>query len=1031
MKSPGPAPRDFFARIAAQRLSARGKDLVQSGPPMVTKKLLMPGRSPVRFSMSRKMRTMEELQAELLRQRKAHARFLRHCAPPQPETRRRITLADFDWRVETPEDTHDFGRVLRGEGEWTRLRVPHYGAPVGKAFTFYRVSFEIDPEMRGPGPLFLRFEGVDYTAEVFLNGTLIGTHEGFFAPFELECTRHARLGANVLVVKVGNDFIFMGNGEPRREGDKLYAATGPGFDEPIHGWHHCPPGMGIYQDVILEARPELFISDIFVRPLLLEKRAEAWVEVHSCAPDPCRISLELSLFGANFPATVFRGKTFHPSTRPVQGSGDVPGKESPEIQPLLIGPGANLFRIPFGVPAARTWDLRTPWLYQLQVSLLDASGGVRDTGARCFGMRSFSMAEDASPKGKLYLNGREIRLRGANTMGFEQQAVMAGDDQRLIDDVLLAKICRMNFLRFTQRPVQRQVYDLCDRLGLMNQTDLPLFAVMRRTRFAEGVRQAGEMERLVRGHPSAVMVSFINEALPNAMNEPHRHLTRPELDAWVEAAGSAVLLENPDRVIKPHDGDYDPPGPGLPDNHCYSGWYNGHGVGIGMLHRGWWQPVKPGWHYACGEFGSEGLDPVDLMRRRYPAGWLPHLMEEERRWSPDSIPAAQTGRFHFMWFDTPDSIAGWVEASHAHQAWVTRLMTEAFRRNAAMNSFAIHLFIDAFPSGWMKTIMDVERRPKPAFFAYRDALSPIMVSLRTDRFAVRAGEKVSIEAWAANDLHEAPRGLRLAWQALRAGTLLCSGTAAVAASECSSWYLGSITFTAPAVTARARVAVQAALRDERGRTVHDNEVVLDVYPRVTARAPAAPRARAHIIGARSGHAAALARGLGMACSFEGAPAPGSLMLIDDIAAYSRAEPRILQAARAGGMALFVELQPGEHRISGSVVQVRPTGMGDFFFASRATGHPLVAGFQPQDLFLWYDPKEDCIMPLLSTTMEAPGWDTVVSTGHLSWTSASRTAQACVEKRLGGGALRICQVMLSGRLVNPAAEELARRLTAPA
>lgn len=51
-----------------------------------------------------------------------------------------------------------------------------------------------------------------------------------------------------------------------------------------------------------------------------------------------------------------------------------------------------------------------------------------------------------------YLNGRSIRLRGANTMGFEQQDVLRGDLPQLIDDILLAKLCNMNFLRLTQRP---------------------------------------------------------------------------------------------------------------------------------------------------------------------------------------------------------------------------------------------------------------------------------------------------------------------------------------------------------------------------------------------------------------------------------------------------------------------------------------------------------------------------------------------------------------------------------------------------
>jgi hypothetical protein len=66
-------------------------------------------------------------------------------------------------------------------------------------------------------------------------------------------------------------------------------------------------------------------------------------------------------------------------------------------------------------------------------------------------------------------------------------------------------------------------------------------------------------------------------------------------------------------------------------------------------------------------------------------------------------------------------------------------MAEAFRRDNRMVSFAIHLFIDAFPSGWMKTIMDCDRNPKPAYFAYRDSLSPILASVRTDRLTYFSG----------------------------------------------------------------------------------------------------------------------------------------------------------------------------------------------------------------------------------------------------------------------------------------------------
>ena len=131
-----------------------------------------------------------------------------------------------------------------------------------------------------------------------------------------------------------------------------------------------------------------------------------------------------------------------------------------------------------------------------QVSLY-IKGKKVDADERTFGMRTFEIDETGSPKGMFYLNGESVRLRGANTMGFEQQDVFRYDYGQLVRDLIMAKICNMNFLRTTQRPVYEEVYYVCDRIGLMLQTDLPLFSVIRRTKFAEVVRQCEEMEKLI------------------------------------------------------------------------------------------------------------------------------------------------------------------------------------------------------------------------------------------------------------------------------------------------------------------------------------------------------------------------------------------------------------------------------------------------------------------------------------------------------------------------------------------------------
>ena len=174
-------------------------------------------------------------------------------------------------------------------------------------------------------------------------------------------------------------------------------------------------------------------------------------------------------------------------------------------------------------------------------------------------------------------------------------------------------------------------------------------------------------------------------------------------------------------------------------------WYNGHGIDIGRLNKDYWLSVKPDWYYGCGEYGAEGLDFAEVMREEYPKEWI------EETFNPKNIVRAQTGDFHYFFYDTPDTLDEWVEKSHEFQSFATQIMTEAFRRDNRMISNAIHLYIDAWPSGWMKTIMDCRLNPKPAYFAYRNALEPIMVSLRADRFTYFSGEKIKIEAYICND----------------------------------------------------------------------------------------------------------------------------------------------------------------------------------------------------------------------------------------------------------------------------------------
>jgi len=1010
--------QDQFADIGTRKYETRKHLLIEPQAPVLPAvELPASNNAAAVFKPVKPMSTKEELYEALAKLKETYKPFLQNVAPVPAATRKQIVLSTFNWRVETPDDISNFTGTLRGEGKWTSVNIPHFGPPLGRAVTYYFKEIDVTKEYL-TDKLFICFKGVDYKASIFLNGRYIGSHEGFFAPFEFDLASVVHQGKNQLLIKVENDFTTFGGKDDQGNhvvGDKIYATTGVGYDEPVLGWHQCPPGMGIYQDCYLETRSSIHINDLYIRPLTNQSSAEAWIEVNNLEQYPAKVKLLLSVYGQNFTDTIFENKEYIPSTTYVPGVGDLAKPSDWGVSVLKMGYGTNYLKVPIQFKNFRTWTSQTPWLYQLQVRVLDSNNKIVDTRIQQFGMRSFTMDTVNIPKGKMFLNGEMIRLRGANSMGFEQQDVMKKNYGQLVDDILLAKLCNLNYLRFTQRPVQPEVYDMCDKLGMLNQTDLPLFGSLRRNQFAQAVKQAEEMERLVRLHPSTVMVTYINERFPNAEGNPQRSLnTAEEYYHLFSALDQAVLLNNPDRVIKSGDGDYDPPSPGLPDNHCYNTWYNGHGLGLGKLYKGYWQLVKPDWYYGCGEFGAEGLDPMNVMQKYYPASWLPSTKEEEKTWTANRISQSQTHRFHYMWYNTQHSVQDWIDASQDHQAWSMKFVAESFRRDPRMMSFAVHLFIDAWPAGWMKSIMDVDRQPKKAFFAYRNALEPLMVSLRSDRNKFFSGETTAIEAWICNDLNTIPSNYTLQYQIEEDGHAIMANKVKAVIAKNSSQFQGFLKYETPVVKQRTKFTCRAAIMNEKGQSICQNEFEFEVFPKTTS-----PNKKLFIAGGKDGNASRLATQAGYESTVSAKEA--DVILIDQFDKYEADSVEMNNWVSSGKKIVFLELPAKQYTIAGTNVTIDKTAMGDYYFVSPTTNHSLVKGYQPFDFHLWYSGKDSCIMPLVANTINAPGWESILSSGNSNWVADKGPVMAASQLKFGKGVFRICELEFLDRLpYNPTA-----------
>ena len=990
---------DRFGAIASNEIKSR-IPLYKVTPPPDDGKRLYPDKGGKPLRVYKKADSRAEIEEEIERLKKHYEPFFADYAPKRETFRRKTPLKTFLHRFETADDVGDFSAVLSGSGEWERVEIPHYTSAIGGVTEFYRTEFDY---FRTEGKrTYIRFRGADYYARVFVNGNFAGEHEGFFAPFGFDVTDMLADGGNVLVVVLKNDYPYGGHNAPttgeRLEGDKMYAATGPGSDDPELGWHHCPPGMGIYQEVYLEETDPVFISDLFVRPDIDAGECEIWCEVFNSGYHPPKeVKLAFSLYGKNYRLTprevVYTPVTFRETAdgRTVTEYDLADAEKMKRAQKLEFFKGANLIRFRMGFDGYRLWEPESPYLSEAS-AVLTVDGRTADTAAVTFGMRKFSQGEYGGKRGMFFLNNKSVRLRGANTMGFEQQDVMRGDGEQLLYDMLMAKAANMNFLRITQRPVQSEVYDLCDRIGLMIQTDLPLFTNVRRTKFAEVVRQSEEMERLIRSHACAVVSTYINEPFANASGRPHRHFIREELELLFAACDSAVRMQNPDRVIKHIDGDYDPPSDDLPDYHTYTMWYNGHGIEMGRVYRGYWLDLPKNSFCGCGEFGAEGLDPAPLMRRRYPAEWLPD--ENEADWTPSRIKDAQSGNMYPFFFDRQDTLEEWAAASREYQSFAVRLQTEAFRRNPLMVTFAVHLFIDAWPAGWMKATVDCEREPKPAFYAYKDALTPLMVSLRTDRKTFFAGERAEIEAWICNDTHRASAGDILRCEVTDAsGKMLFSGDFPAVFGENSAFRQGKISFDIPETDVRTSLNVRCILTDAEGTVIHYNDETIGVFP------------------------------------YESVKTGGSVFVAGE--EYLKRKTELDAFAKRGGTVVISMLEPGEYDIADSRVSVKACGMRPLNFVSRKTGHPLISGFLPGDFGYWYDDRADMMTPIISSTLVCDDFTPVLWSGNCkvgsAWQNPVFRVPACAEKKYGKGRVVVNQVDLDSHLKNPVAVIFRNRL----
>jgi hypothetical protein len=363
--------------------------------------------------------------------------------------------------------------------------------PGAHGVAWYWRDFTAPSQLPPEGRCLLRFWGADCQAVVWLNGRLVGEHEGGETPFTLDVTDTLKPGAgNRLAVRIINpthepiDGLVL-NQTPRQARVLPYSA-GAAYD--------CG---GITDTVELLLTPAVRIEDIFARANPTNGIVLIQASVHNAGRAAARGRLEVAL------APAAGGETL---------AAVVIERELP--------PGDTLVEARLPVAQPHLWDLNDPYLYRATARVSADGPPAWDENSVRFSFRDFRFE-----RGYFRLNGRRLFLRSSHTCNhFPIGQRLPHDPGLARKDLLDVKTMGFNTLRFIWGGALRYQLDLCDELGLLvyeeSFASSPLDPSPQLAQRFD--RSVAELIRRDRNHPSVVIWGLLNEA-PDA--PAFRHAT--------------------------------------------------------------------------------------------------------------------------------------------------------------------------------------------------------------------------------------------------------------------------------------------------------------------------------------------------------------------------------------------------------------------------------------------------------------------------------------------------------------------------
>jgi Exo-beta-D-glucosaminidase Ig-fold domain/Glycosyl hydrolases family 2/F5/8 type C domain/Glycosyl hydrolases family 2, sugar binding domain len=420
----------------------------------------------------------------------------------------RPAFKDQDWLVATVP-----GTVLSSYWNAGALPDPNYGdnqLMISDSFFYadfwYRNEFATPPAAPGQH-VWLNFNGINWKAEVFLNGELLGRIDGGFMRGRFDVTKLLRKGGrNALAVLVKkNDTPGSMKEKTFETPDKNGGALGK--DNPTYhasvGWDWIPTirgrDCGIWSDVFLTTSGPVTIENPFVSTILP-------------LPDVSHadVSVEATLRNNDSKAVTgtLRGRF-----------GDVSFEKQVTVDAASV---TTVKFDPSTTPALRLQQPKLWWpagygdpnLYDVRLSF-ETARRTSDTKSFQAGVRQFTYSDEGGAL-KIWINGRRLIPRGGN-WGFPESMLRYRAREY---DIAARYHAEMNFTMIRNWVGQTgddEFYEACDRHGIVIWQDFWLANPFDGPDPADNelfLRNASDFILRVRNHPSLGLYCGRNEGNP-------------------------------------------------------------------------------------------------------------------------------------------------------------------------------------------------------------------------------------------------------------------------------------------------------------------------------------------------------------------------------------------------------------------------------------------------------------------------------------------------------------------------------------